>query len=203
VGQDNWTTLPDQNGHTSSDLSSDEACPGGWSNPDDPDNVLHPFLTHYQTFDEATGTCSSTGSTGTWNAANGSSGGWQQLEFDLGAYANQQVEVSITVLSDWGLQLFAGVFVDDIEVSTGEGTTSFEDDADPMDGWTIPGAPQDDDGIEGPNLNDWTRRGGLGISEGAAITTPRSVYLGFGFEGITGEATRNQVMSQVLDFLLP
>ena len=30
------------------------------------------------------------------------------------------------------------VFVDDIEVSTGEGTTSFETG---MDGWTTPGAP--------------------------------------------------------------
>ena len=50
VGQDDWTTLPDSNGHTSDDLSSDESCPGGWSNPDDAANLLHPFLTHYQTF---------------------------------------------------------------------------------------------------------------------------------------------------------
>ncbi len=190
VGTDDWTTLPDLNGHTSNDLSFDQACPGGWSNPNDLGNVLHPFLTHYQTFNEADGTCSNTGTTGTWNAANGSSGGWQQFEFDLSPYAGQQVEVSITVLSDWGLQQFPGVFVDDIVVSTGEGSTSFEDDGDPMDGWTIPGAPQDEDNIEGPNLNDWTRRGGLGISEGAAITTPDSVYLGFGFEGITDAGTR-------------
>jgi hypothetical protein len=64
VGQDDWTTLPDQNGHTTSDLSNDLACTGGWSNPDDPANVLHPFLTHYQTFDPATGTCSPTGDDG-------------------------------------------------------------------------------------------------------------------------------------------
>ena len=135
------------------------------------------------------------GSTGTpvghWNAGNGGSGGWQQWSIDLGAYANGQVEVSITVLSDWGFQLFPGVFIDDVEVSTGEGTTSFEDDGDPMDGWTVLGAPQDPDGIEGANANDWVRRGGLGIIEGAAITTPSSVFLGWGFEGITGSATRN------------
>ena len=118
-----------------------------------------------------------------WHAANGASAGWQQWSIDLGGYAGRQVEVSITVLSDWGLQQFPGVFVDDIEVSTGEGTTSFEDDGDPMDGWTIPGAPQDDAGVEGENLNDWVRRGGFAINEGAAITTPASVYLGFGFEG--------------------
>jgi hypothetical protein len=200
VGQDDWTTLPDARGHTSDDLSTDESCTGGWSNPADAENVLHPFLTHYQTFDAATGTCSNTGSTGQWHAANGSSGGWQQWEIDLGRYANSQVEVSITALSDWGLQQFPGVFIDDIVVSTGEGSTSFEDDA--MGGWTIPGAPQDDAGVEGPNRNDWTRRGGLGIKEGAVIATPDTVYMGHGLEGITGADTRTQVMGRAIGYLL-
>jgi hypothetical protein len=206
VGQDNWTTLADLNGHTSSDLTNDQACPEGWSDPANTADILHPFLNHYQTFNAADGTCSNTGNIGTppgsWNAANGSSGGWQQFSIDLGAYVGQQIEVSITVLSDWGLQQFPGVFIDDIVVSTGEGSTSFEDDADPMDGWTVPGAPQDDAGIEGPNVNDWTRRGGFGIKEGAAITTPDSVYMGFGFEGVTGAATRNDVMDRIVDYLL-
>jgi hypothetical protein len=202
VGQNDWTTLPDLNEHTTSDLSNDQSCTGGWSNPDDEANVLHPFLTHYQTF-QPDGTCTSSGTTGEWNAANGSSSGWQQLEFDLSAYAGQQVEISITSVSDWGLQQFPGVFIDDIAVSTGEGTTSFEDDADPMDGWTVPGAPQDPDGIEGPNRNDWVRRGGLGIKEGSTVATDDTVYMGFGFEGITGPATRIQVMDRVTDYLLP
>ena len=94
------------------------------------------------------------------------------------------------------------MFVDDIEVSTGEGSTSFEDDADPMDGWAVTGAPQDPDGIEGPNANDWVRRAGFGIKEGAAIGTDDSVYLGFGFEGISGATTRNDVMDRVVDYLL-
>jgi hypothetical protein len=203
VGQDDWTTLPDANGHTSSDLSEDEACTGGWSNPNDAANVLHPFLTHYQTFDPATGTCSPTGTTGEWNAANGSSSGWQQFQIDLSRYAGQQVEVSITALSDWGLQQFPGVFIDDIEVSTGEGTTSFEDDADPMDGWDVPGAPQDEQGIEGPNRNDWIRRAGLGIKEGAVVAAARTLYMGFGFEGISEAGTRNDVMGRTIDYLLP
>jgi hypothetical protein len=113
------------------------------------------------------------------------------------------VEISITSVSDWGLQQFPGVFIDDIAVSTGEGTTSFEDDADPMDGWTVPGAPQDPDGIEGPNRNDWVRRGGLGIKEGSTVATDDTVYMGFGFEGITGPDTRIQVMDRVTDYLLP
>ena len=202
VGQDDWTTLADQNGHTSNDLSTDQACTGGWSNPADAANVLHPFLTHYQTFNAADGTCSPTGTTGEWNAANGSSSGWQQMQFDLSPYAGKQVEISITALSDWGFQQFPGVFIDDIDVSTGEGSTSFEDDADPTDGWTPSGAPQDADGIEGDNRNDWVRRGGLGIKEGSAVATDDTLYLGFGFEGITDAAKRNQIMGRAVDYLL-
>jgi bacillopeptidase F (M6 metalloprotease family) len=199
---DDWTTLPDTNGHTSDDLSGDQSCTGGWSNLADTANVLHPFLTHYQTFDPATGTCSNTGSTGHWNAANGSSSGWQQWQVDLAPYAGKQVEVSITVLSDWGLQQFPGVFIDDIQVSTGEGSTSFEEDGDPMDGWTVPGAPQDPDGIEEANRNDWGRRGGLGIKEGAVIRADDTLYMGFGFEGISGANTRNEVIDRAVDYLL-
>ena len=155
--------------------------------------MLHPFLTHYQTFDPATGDLQHRPArTGRVERRE------RQLE-RLAAvrrstsrpYAGKQVEVSITSLSDWGFQQFPGVFIDDIDVSTGEGNTSFEDDADPMDGWTVPGAPQDADGIEGPNRNDWVRRGGLGIKEGAAVATDDTLYMGFGFEGITGAATRN------------
>jgi hypothetical protein len=202
VGQDDWTTLPDLNDHTSADLTNDLSCSGGWSNLADAANVLHPFLTHYQTFQPNDQPCLATGTTGVWNAANGASGGWQQFQVDLLPYAGHQVELSITALSDWGLQLFPGVFIDDIEVSTGEGSTSFEDDADPMDGWTVPGAPQDDAGIEGPNPNDWVRRGGLGIKEGAVIATADTVYMGFGLEGITGAQTRADVMDRAIDYLL-
>jgi hypothetical protein len=205
AGQEDWTTLPDLNGHTTSDLSTDESCTSGWSNPADTANVLHPFLQHYQTFNQD-GTCSPTGSIGTppgeWNAANGSSSGWQQWQIDLSGYAGKQVEISITSLSDWGLQQFPGVFIDDIVVSTGEGSTSFEDDASPMDGWTIPGAPQDLEGIEEPNRNDWVRRGGLGINEGAAVKATDTLYMGFGFEGIPGAKTRNEVMDRAVDYLL-
>ena len=200
-GVDDWTTLPDQNGHTTSDLSNDQACTSGWSNPADAVNVLHPFLTHYQTF-LPDGTCTPSGMTGTWNAANGSSAGWQSWDIDLSPYAGGDVEVSITVLSDWGLQQFPGVFIDDIAVATGEGTTSFEEDGDPMDGWTVAGAPHDDAGIEGANHNEWTRRDGLGIEEGAAVASDRTLYLGFGFEGISLTATRNELMDRVIDYLL-
>ena len=172
VGQDDWTTLPDLNGHTSSDLSNDQSCTGGWSNPADAGQRAAPVPDALPDVRPATGTCSTTGTSGEWNAANGASAAGSSSRSTSRRFAGQQVEVSITSLSDWGLQQFPGVFIDDIVVSTGEGSTSFEDDGDPMDGWTVPGAPQDADGIEGPNPQRLGRRGGLGIKEGAASRPP-------------------------------
>jgi hypothetical protein len=139
VGADNWTTLPDINGHTNN--ATGDSCPF-WLG-------LHPFLTHYQT-DNGDGTCTPTGTSGSWSAASGSSAGYEQWAVDLSAYAGQDVEVSITYASDDVVQL-KGVFVDDIVVSTGAGSTSFEADGDVFDGWTVPGPPP---GSE-PNANDW------------------------------------------------
>ncbi|HEU5098186.1 MAG TPA: M14 family zinc carboxypeptidase [Roseiflexaceae bacterium] len=189
VGQDNWTTLPDQNGHTSPstgpqnpDLAS---CPGGW-------HELHPFLEHYQTFD-GVGSCTSTGTTGTWNAASGRSNGWEQWSIDLSAYAGQPVEISIAYVSDWSVQGL-GVFIDDTTISTGA-STSFEDN---LGGWTVTGpAPG-----SAPNGNNFIRTDSSGFPEGAAITTEDAIYFGFGFEGIATPSSRNTVMKRVTDYLL-
>jgi hypothetical protein len=184
AGGTNWTTLPDLNGHTSQDTG--ESCPAGW-------RELHPQLDHYQTLN-ADGTCSPTGTTGVWNAASGNSGGWQQWTVDLSGFAGQQVEVSISYVSDWAVQ-GVGVFVDDVEVSTGEGTTSFETG---LDGWAIPGAPAG----SAANGNDFTRTDASGFPVGNAISTPHSLLLGFGLEGVSTEAERNVVMGRALDHLL-
>jgi hypothetical protein len=184
VGQDNWTTLPDLNGHTTT--STGDSCPEGW-------RELHPFLDHYQTLN-ADGTCSPTGTTGTWNAASGSSNGWQQWRVDLAAYAGQQVEVSIAYVSDWAVQGL-GVFVDDVVVSTGEGTTSFETD---LGGWTVTGPPAG----SAPNANNFIRTTAAGFPEGAVVATDDTLYFGFGFEGIGGAVTRNAVMRNAMDYLL-
>jgi hypothetical protein len=139
AGQDDWTTLPDLNGHSSQDTGN--VCPF-WLD-------LHPFLTHYQTANDDD-TCAPTGTTGEWHAASGASDGYEQWTVDLSDYAGSDVEVSISYASDDVVQA-TGVFVDDIEVTTGEGSTSFEDDGDTFDGWSTPGAPE---GSE-PNPNDW------------------------------------------------
>jgi hypothetical protein len=184
VGQDNWTTLPDQLGHTSQDTG--ESCPAGW-------RELHPFLDHYQTLN-ADNTCSPSGTTGAWNAATGNSGGWQQWTVDLGAYAGQQVEVSIAYVSDWAVQGL-GTFVDDITVSSEGTTASFETG---MDGWAVTGPPAG----SSPNPNNFVRTTAGGFPEAAVVATADTLYMGFGFEGITGAATRNDVMGRAMSYLL-
>ena len=185
VGQDNWTTLPDLNGHTSTDPG--DSCPEGW-------HEIHPFLEHYQTLGRD---CSGTGTTGEWNAASGNSSGWQEWEVDLSDFAGQQIELSISYVSDWSVQGL-GVFVDDIVGPGGQGSTSFESG---LDGWTATGSPPGSD----PNPNDWERttEEKVGFVEGATITTPESIYMGFGFEGISSVAKRNDVMGRTMDHLLP
>ena len=187
VGQNDWTTLPDQNGHTTQ--ATGESCKqensGGW-------RTLHPFLDHYQT-QTGPSTCDPSGTTGAWNAASGGSGGWQQWSVDLSAYAGKQVELSISYASDWATQGL-GVFVDDIVVSTGEGSTSFEAS---FDGWA-PGQPSD----SAANGNDFIRTTAAGFPEAAVVTTPDTVYMGFGFEGITDAAVRATVMDRVMGYLL-
>ena len=139
VGLDDWTTLPDLNGHNSQDTGF--SCPF-WLG-------LHPFLAHYQT-DNGDGTCSPAGSSGDWWGATGASDGYEEWALDLSAYAGSDVEVSISYASDDIVQL-PGLFVDDVVVSTGEGSTSFEDDGDVFDGWSVPGPPEG----SAPNPNDW------------------------------------------------
>jgi hypothetical protein len=187
VGADDWTTLPDANGHTST--ATGESCPAGWFE-------LHPWLERYQTLN-ADETCSPTGTSGAWNAASGNSGGWQQWSIDLGAYAGKQVEVSISYASDWGTQGL-GTFVDDVTLPDGS-STSFESSADPLGGWAISGPPPG----SAPNGNNWERTTADGFPEGAVVATPQTVYMGFGFEGITGAAARAAVMGKVMADFLP
>ena len=132
-------------------------------------------------------------SSGEWNAASGRSNGWEQWSIDLSRYAGKQVEISIAYASDWSVQGL-GAFVDDTAISTGA-TTSFEDD---LGGWTVTGPPAG----SGPNSNNWTRTTAAGFPEGATITTPWSIYTGFGIEGISTPASRNAVVGKAVNYLL-
>jgi len=177
VGTDTWTTLPDMNGGTTT--STGLSCFSGWV------NEIHPFLAHYMD-----STCNPIGSTGSWNAFTGNSGGWQQVEMDLSAYAGKTVELHISYASDWATQGL-GVFVDDIELS-GYPLEDFEAGTGDWSASVPAGSTA---------FNNWERITGAGFPEGPAIRTPYSVYLGFGFEGISSASDRNALMDQVMNYL--
>jgi hypothetical protein len=142
-GQGDWTTLPDANGHTSQKPGNH--CARENLQP-------HPFLLHYLTLPAAEGQpCTASGTTGQWWAATGASDGYENWDVDLSAYAGGEVEVSITYVSD-RLSQQPGAYIDDVVVSTGQGSTSFENDGDTFDGWTVPGPPEGSPA----NENDWT-----------------------------------------------
>ncbi|TGN63893.1 zinc carboxypeptidase [Nocardioides eburneiflavus] len=184
-GGDDWTTLPDANGHTTQ--ATGESCAAGW-------RELHPQLDHYQTYDAGTETCTPTGTTGAWHAASGNSGGWQEWSVDLAEWADTgSVEVSITYASDWATQNL-GTFVDDVTLPDGS-STSFESG---LEGWTVSGAPPG----SAANGNDWIVTDASGFPVGATISTPDSLLLGFGFEGIATPSERNEVMGRALEHLL-
>jgi immune inhibitor InhA-like protein len=150
AGGNDWTTLPDANDHTSQNTG--QSClalnSGGW-------RTLHPHLDHYQT-QAGDASCTPTGSTGAWNAASGSSNGWQQWWIDLDKWAGQTVEISIAYISDWGTQNL-GVFLDDF--AWPGGSTSFE--GTDTGGWQISGPPAG----SGANANNFeiTDAGGFPV----------------------------------------
>jgi len=183
VGTDAWTTLPDANGKTQS--GTGQSCPEGWV------EQLHPFLAHYMN-----GSCDPTGTTGVWNAATGTSQGWQLWSSDLTACAGQRVEVSISYASDWGGQ-GTGVFLDDVSVladGSPVADTGFEAD---LGGWSVAGPPEG----SVANSTDWARTQ-LGFEEGAITTTQDTIYAGFGYEGLA-PAERDDLVARSMRHLLP
>jgi hypothetical protein len=102
--------------------------------------------------------------------------------------------VAISYASDWAVQGL-GAFVDHVEVSTEAGVESFETG---LGAWTVPGSPEG----SAPNPNDWFRTESVGFEEGAVVSTVRSLFFGFGVEGISGADQRAAVMERSLDYLL-
>ncbi|MEV5946619.1 M14 family zinc carboxypeptidase [Streptomyces sp. NPDC051993] len=185
VGQDDWTTLPDAHGGTTTSVPSQ--CEQGFL------LQAHPFLTHYLT--AGSPACKATGSTGGWNRFTGSSNGWQQVSVDLGAYAGKQVEVAVSYVTDPGTGGL-GAFVDDTRLVVGgtpQGAEGFETSLGP---WSVPGAPAGSPG----NSGDWARSQAL-VHSSAAVTTRNTVLLGFGLENVPTAADRKQVIAKALGAL--
>ena len=196
VGQDDWTTLADSNGHTSDDVGLSCPTTGDGSNW----QVLHPFLAHYQTITDGGDSCDPTGTSGAWNAATGNSGGWQDWEMPIPAeYIGKQVEVSISVVSDPAVQGL-GAWVDQVSMR-GAGDAPI-DSADPsfetgLDDWATPGPPP---GTADP-VTGWERAQSAPFVETPIVTTDETVYTGLGLEAVSGAANRAALMRASLEHL--
>jgi hypothetical protein len=152
AGGDDWTTLEEETGFTNQDTG---ACPGVMFD--------HPFLEHYRTAtlidpENDEWECAPAGTSGDWWAISGSRFDWEPWVFALPNEGSEpiQLEVSITYASDGGFQQ-RGVTLDNLVVSSGSGSTSFEDDGDTLDGWVVADPPAGSP----PNENSWMTIGEL------------------------------------------
>ncbi|MYY08445.1 zinc carboxypeptidase [Streptomyces sp. SID4919] len=181
-GADDWTTLPDRNGASSTDAPVE--CEAGYFVNG------HPFLRHYLTL--GAGACANTGTTGSWNSFTGSSGGWKQVAFDLSAYAGKKVELSLSYVTDPGSGE-RGVFADQAQLVVGGTARDTEGFETSLGTWSVAPAPAGSPTVTG----DWARTGELYRSY-AAVTARDSVLLGFGFEHVPGAAERAALMGKAL-----
>jgi hypothetical protein len=183
VGQDNWTTLAEKNGATTTD-------PPAECEPDGFLLQMHPFLAHYL----GGAGCASGGSSGEWNSFTGSTDGWKQVAFDLASFLGDEVEVSITYVTDPATGGI-GAFVDDTKVTV-DGTT----DADGFEGdtsWTVGGPPAGSP----PNAGNWNIAEKL-VTAFGGVSTDDSLLLGFGLEQLSDDASRKDLIDQALSGLI-
>ncbi|MGA5086435.1 M14 family zinc carboxypeptidase [Streptomyces pseudogriseolus] len=182
AGGDDWTTLPEAGGATRTTVPSE--CAAGFL------VAGHPWLEHYLTLGDDG--CAATGTTGAWNSLTGSSGGWRQVEFDLGAYAGRTAEVSIAYVTDPGSGGRA-VLADDASLVVGGTVTGSEGFEESLGAWRASGPPAGSPSA----LKDWTRTGEL-FRTYAAVTTEDTVLLGFGLEHLASAADRAALLRKAL-----
>jgi Zinc carboxypeptidase/Immune inhibitor A peptidase M6 len=182
VGADDWTTLPEANGRTGEAVPSE--CEAGFLAAE------HPWIKHYLTV--TAGGCTATGSSGGWHSLTGSSDGWEQVEYDLSAYAGKQIEVSVAYITDPGSGGH-GVLVDDASLVVGGTAVQSEGFETSLGAWSAAGPPPGSPAV----LKDWARTGTLFRTYGA-VTTDRTVLLGFGLEQVTAAADRSVLIGRAL-----
>ncbi|MFD0691789.1 M14 family metallopeptidase [Actinomadura fibrosa] len=185
VGADDWTTLPDKGGRTTTAVPTE--CEQGYL------LAMHPFLTHYLTGGNP---CRNTGSSGQWNALTGNSNGWVPVSYDLSAYAGKRVEVSISYVSDPGTG-GTGLFIDDTKVTTTGGQIDAEGFETGLGPWAVQGAPAGSPG----NASEYVRSQAL-IDSVSSVATRDTVLLGFGVEQAATPAEQRTLVARALKHLL-
>ena len=189
-GTDEWTTLRDLNGRTSP--APPAPCADGQL------LSLHPFLRHYLTLGSP---CRPTGSSGSWHAFTGESGGWIDTAFDLSAYAGQQVDLKVSYITDHidaGVGGGIGVFVDDTRLTV-EGTVVEADGFEADSGaWAAEGPPAGSPPAIHGNFAITTEL----IPVASSVTTEDTALLGFGIESLATPAEQADVLGRVIKPLL-
>ncbi|MEU0723530.1 M14 family zinc carboxypeptidase [Streptomyces sp. NPDC006140] len=182
AGGDDWTTLPEAGGATRTTVPTD--CEGGFYVRE------HPWLKHYLT--QSDDGCTATGSTGSWHSLTGTSSGWQQVEFDLSAYAGRTVEISISYVTDPGTGGY-GVLADEASLVVGGTAKETEGFESSLGVWKVAGPPAGSPAV----TKDWTRTGAL-VQTYGAVTTDDTVLLGFGLEHVATPGDRAALMKKAL-----
>jgi murein tripeptide amidase MpaA len=184
VGAEDWTTLPEAGGRSSTAVPTE--CEQGYLLAE------HPFLLHYLTGGNP---CANTGTSGQWNALTGNSDGWVPVSYDLSAYAGKQVSVSIAYVSDPGSG-GTGLFIDDTKVTTTGGTLDAEGFESGLGPWSIEGEPAGSPG----NESEFVRSQAL-IDSVSAVATNDTLIWGFGLEQVKTPAERNALMGRAVRHL--
>ncbi|MGV9640015.1 M14 family zinc carboxypeptidase [Streptomyces sp. NPDC003514] len=185
AGAEDWTTLPEKNGASSATVP--EECEAGFYMNG------HPWLAHYLT--QSSQGCTASGSSGSWNALTGASAGWQQVEFDLSAYAGKSVEVSLSYVTDPGSG-GRGVLADQASLVVGGTAVETEGFESSLGAWSPTGPPPGSPAV----LKDWARTGALFQTYGA-VTTRDTVLLGFGLEHLPSAADRTALIGKAFSSL--
>jgi Zinc carboxypeptidase/Immune inhibitor A peptidase M6 len=184
-GQDNWTTLADLNGGTNTGRPAECSDPGFLLQ-------IHPFLRHYFSGPD----CSGTGSSGTWNRFTASTGGWDQVAFNLAPYVGGQVELSITYVTD-PASGGVGAFVDDTRIVINNAVTQADGFEGATSTWTVSPQPAGSP----PNSGNW-QIGERLLNFYAGTSSEDTLLLGFGLEHLSTDAERADLVRRALGGLL-
>lgn len=181
VGGEDWTTLADENGATSTEVPAE--CEAGFF------LAIHPQLAEYITQGDP---CLPTTATGEWNSFTGNSGGWIPVSFDLSAYAGQEVEIVVSYVTD-PFTGETGLMLDDTALVVGGDATEVEGFETGTGAWQVLGAPESSPG----NAAEFFRYDAEGPFH-SATATPDTLLFGFGLEQLESDEAREEVVARIL-----
>jgi len=181
VGTEDWTTLADENGASSTEVPAE--CEAGFLIEE------HPQLANYLTQGNP---CAPTGDTGEWNSFTGNSGGWIPVSFDLSDYAGAEVEIVVSYVTD-PFTGEVGLMLDDTALVVGGAATEVEGFETGTGAWQVLGAPESSPG----NAAEFFRYDAVGPFY-SATATPDTVMFGFGLEQLESDDARAEVVARLL-----